>query len=735
VLLPLSAGVACDPADDAARDPYDNEFGVLLDALGVEIPACVDAGPALANGTLTLTLGPGDDAVVSAVAGKLKVNGHQCLKDALSGVALTTSLVKNLVIESASSSTNSTLIDMMPGSFGSLFGRPGGITVQAGNGASVSFGVRGTDGANRFRVAEVATGGDLYLELSGDAAADVKIIGDPNSIVLTLGGGGDIFNAQDTRSLTFQGATIATRAVSTEPLTIYGGPGNDVIEGGDGNDILDGGEGNDTFQTDVDGTDGADTYQGGAGVDTVDYSGRTVGVTVDIDPGHTRAFVDGASLYGKTLTAGAALGLSVGGGGTITYTSAGLSGSAAILGELNGLGAFAAVARASADDRGYLVIEAKADDATIVILSDDQGLIGGAAPRTPTETDTPSDLADADDGTTGADERDDVRGDVENVKGGPADDVLTGSARSNLIDGGAGNDDIAGGIAGSCASDIDVLNGGAGDDRFQLGAASNCADLVDGGAGRDSASYALRSAGVTLSLDGTANDGSTGETDNIKSTIEIVLGGDGNDTMTGGLVNNELHGGPGNDILKGGAGADTLIGGTGSDNLSGEAGDDYFDEATANDTAYAKPFSAFGGQDVIHGGAGINTCDYHRGMTTAATFTLCVSGTTASCSPAQNDGPDGDNLTNCNYLLLDDGTDNVTGSDGPDLIECGDGADTINGGAGNDSLFGGAGDDRLAGGLGNDLLDGGSDQVAASDGGPGTDICVSVAASNLGCEL
>jgi Ca2+-binding RTX toxin-like protein len=594
--------------------------------------------------------------------------------------------------------------------------------------------VRGTDGAQRFKMAEAINSSDLYLELTGDSAADVKIIGDPSSVVMSLGPGPDTFNAQDTKSLTFLGAPLTLRAVVSEPLTIYGGAGADTLEGGNGNDILDGGDDNDVFQSDATGSDGADTFQGGNGTDVADYTSRTVGVTADIDPGHGRAFVDGAPLYGKTLSAGTALSLSVGGGGTITYISAGVSGSAAILGELNAAAGFAGVASASVDDRGRLVIEADASGQPITILSDNQLLIGGGSPWTGTETDLAVDLVDNDDGATGADERDDVKSDIEHLKGGSGDDILTGSNRSNFIDGGAGNDDLAGGPGGTCPSDIDTLTGGAGDDVFQMGAASNCADAIDGAAGRDTASYELRTSAVTVALDSAANDGES-EADNVKSTLEIVLGGDGGDVITGGNASDELHGGPGNDFIKGGAGNDTLVGGTGIDNLLGELGDDLFDEASASDDAYDKPFTAFGGQDLIHGGAGLNTCDYRRGTSTGATFTLCFSAVAANCPPAQNDGPDSDDLTNCTRLILDDGPDNVTGSESNDAIEGGDGADTIDGGAGSDHIYGEAGDDRLTGGAGGDAIDGGPDQSVISDGGAGDDVCVSVAVGSLSCEI
>ena len=132
--------------------------------------------------------------------------------------------------------------------------------------------------------------------------------------------------------------------------------------------------------------------------------------------------------------------------------------------------------------------------ASRAISSDPRGLIGA----TGAHTDSATELRDADDGTTGAGENDDVKSDVENLIGGPGNDVLTGSPQSNLINGNAGDDDLSGGPRGSCASDTDHLNGGAGNDLFQLGAASNCADIVDGAAGRDTADYELRSNGVSV---------------------------------------------------------------------------------------------------------------------------------------------------------------------------------------------------------------------------------------------
>lgn len=48
-----------------------------------------------------------------------------------------------------------------------------------------------------------------------------------------------------------------------------------------------------------------------------------------------------------------------------------------------------------------------------------------------------------------------------------------------------------------------------------------------------------------------------------------MVGGDGNDQITGGTFGDELWGGPGNDTLNGGLGDDTFIGGPGNDTMDG----------------------------------------------------------------------------------------------------------------------------------------------------------------------
>ena len=77
-------------------------------------------------------------------------------------------------------------------------------------------------------------------------------------------------------------------------------------------------------------------------------------------------------------------------------------------------------------------------------------------------------------------------------------------------------------------------------------------DIVDGGDGLDTASYAGRTLPVNLSLDDVRNDGQAGELDNISSATETIVGGQANDVLAGGKGDDTMTGGPGDDTISGG---------------------------------------------------------------------------------------------------------------------------------------------------------------------------------------
>jgi hypothetical protein len=120
-------------------------------------------------------------------------------------------------------------------------------------------------------------------------------------------------------------------------------------------------------------------------------------------------------------------------------------------------------------------------------------------------------------------------------------------------------------IRGSIFSDI--LLGGGGDDILRSMSRFDDADVLDGGAGSDWADYSLKTTAVSVTLNG-ENDvivtvGGMAE-DTIRN-IENLLGGSGNDVLTGDSQANELQGLGGNDTLTGRAGNDVLDGGAGWD--------------------------------------------------------------------------------------------------------------------------------------------------------------------------
>jgi Ca2+-binding RTX toxin-like protein len=316
----------------------------------------------------------------------------------------------------------------------------------------------------------------------------------------------------------------------------------------------------------------------------------------------------------------------------------------------------------------------------------------------------------ANDGLSG--EADNVRTDVENVRGSSGNDRITGSIENNVLSGGPGNDTLIGG------NGDDTLNGDAGDDIFMAATSTDGADIFAGGAGTDTVNTSSRSADQTITLDGRANDGLSGENDNFRTDIENVVGGAGADTITGGSGANRIDGRGGADTLNGGAGNDTLIGGLGADTLNGDAGNDTF-VSTSTD-----------GADTISGGIGTDTVDYSA-RTASVTVTL---DTTADDGGAGEGDRVNDDVEN---ILTGSGNDVITGSSANNTISSGGGADTINGGGGNDTISGGTGNDTINGGDGDDTIDGqaGTDTIDC-EAGQG-DICSDPAdcAAATACEL
>ena len=216
------------------------------------------------------------------------------------------------------------------------------------------------------------------------------------------------------------------------------------------------------------------------------------------------------------------------------------------------------------------------------------------------------------------------------------DDVLVNSAAIDVeVTAGDGGDKVTGGSSG------DKLYGGAGDDVLDGGFGS---DLLDGNDGRDSVTYASRTAPLNVNL-GTfwGGDGQSGEWDFISSSVEDVVGGSGDDSITGTSAPNTFVGGAGNDTLDGREGNDVLEGGAGTDRLDAGSGDDTL-------------LSRDSGPDTVDCGAGTDGIDVDAADTVAADCERPASGpggTTVLPGAATLDRvPSSVRLTRTGYLRI-----------------------------------------------------------------------------------
>jgi Ca2+-binding RTX toxin-like protein len=150
------------------------------------------------------------------------------------------------------------------------------------------------------------------------------------------------------------------------------------------------------------------------------------------------------------------------------------------------------------------------------------------------------------------------------LEGGPGADNLTfkGLGGGGTLRGGGGADLLtlttAGTIFGGAGAD--TITGSDSDDMLRGGPDG---DTFTGGGGTDTVSYDDQTAPVTVTIgagsgdDGNAADGAPGARDNVGGDVEKIVGSPFGDTLSGNAIVNLLLGGDGADTLDGGLGADT----------------------------------------------------------------------------------------------------------------------------------------------------------------------------------
>jgi len=334
---------------------------------------------------------------------------------------------------------------------------------------------------------------------------------------------------------------------------LVGGGGNDELAGDNGSDTLDGGTGNDTLIGDfffgdsgsdtlngeggndlLDGGPGADLLNGGVGVDAADYSLRSDPVDVTLDGLANDGGVGEADNVGTDVE--------------VVYGGAGDD-------------------RLVGNGQANLLDGGEGDDSLDGGLGSDTLIGGDGLGDIVVYSSRLSPVTVRLDGTATSGqsaENDTIASDVEDAVGGSGADTFVGNESDNVFDGGPG------------------------------------ADSFSGGDGYDAVDYSSRSVAVSVSLDGIANDGAGGESDNVGTGIEDAYGGSGDDHFTGNDASNLFAGGAGADLLDGAGGDDFLIGESGADSLTGGPGFDTLDGGDDNDSIQSRD----GVEDDVSCGAG-----------------------------------------------------------------------------------------------------------------------------------
>ena len=258
--------------------------------------------------------------------------------------------------------------------------------------------------------------------------------------------------------------------------TIWGGAGNDVISGGAGDDELHGGVGNDTFD-EGSSANGSDVFNGEADSDTVNYSSRSMGLTitmdgVNADDGETDegddVNSDVESVLGgsgsDTITAGTAGATITGGNGDDTITGGdgndtitGGAGDDWVLGG-NGDDSFREDSAANGNDAfsggaGKDTVDSHGRSANLTIIVDGASISG--------------DLT--------ANEADIYYTDIEGIIGGSGDDTITSGPANDALVGNGGADTL------SSMDGNDTVEGDGGTDVIDCGAGDSdgCFDPTD----------------------------------------------------------------------------------------------------------------------------------------------------------------------------------------------------------------------------------------------------------------
>ncbi len=547
-----------------------------------------------------------------------------------------------------------------------------GLLTIEGTGASDTIALRLQ--AGRPDVLQVDVGDDGTAEFSFDLA-------DIARIAVDAGAGDDLVRLDESNGA-FTGSI---------PTTIDGGDGNDTIAGGSGAETLLGGDGNDT----IDGNGGSDVVFLGAGDDTFVWDPGDGSDTVEGQDG-TDAMVFNGSAGNEHFV------LSPNGNRLSLFRDAGnitmdVAGVEAV--DLNALGGTDAVrvddltgtdvtnvnVDLGANDArtDQVVVEGTGGNDTVNVSGNPSAVAVSGLPATVTiHNQEPTDQL-AVEGNGGDDSLSaaslTAQAIVLTLDGGIGNDRIAGGAGADVLLGGDGNDTID----GNGGSDVAFM--GADDDTFVWDPGDG-SDIVEGQDGSDT--MAFNGAGAAEKFELSANG------PRLRFTRDL-----GNITMdTNGVESVDVN-------ALGGADTVTIddLTGTGVTSVNADLGsaDGAADHVIVNGTAGDDAIGATGGNGSVNVTglpAAVNVIDAEPGSDTltinalAGSDVIDASGLAATAVDLEaNGGDDGD------LLVGSAGGDLVNGGKGNDVAFLGAGDDTFvwNPGDGSDSIEGQAGTDTM----------------------------------------
>ena len=620
------------------------------------------------------------------------------------------------------------------------------------------------------------TGFEAYREITGSAFGDRILLSGLATVI------SDDDDADRPRVEAGRGDDLVAGSAAGEEMfgeegrdTVDGGAGSDTLSGGDGDDIVRGGAGND----EIAGDDGADRIDGGMGDDIIDGGAgadRLVGgegndVLITGEDYRHEAHLGALDGGGGDDTLLADWGDAIAGGeGTDTLSIYGsYSDRAAIDVDFSKPVTVMGGAISGIERIGGLWLSDRADHVSLgsVLMTEGVGRISGWKGNDTLDGGSGGDTLWGDDdndvlsGNGGNDEL--VGGDgADRLTGGDGDDFISGGDGPDMLSGGAGRDtvsfsspyagqgvtvdlekswivDAAGNrdaVSGFenvvATAGVDKLFGTAGDNIFYMVGQDGGgfgSDIVNGRGGNDTLSFAAFRDG-DVAIEGVVIDLMDPGASSLRfSSIENVVGGSGNNMLSGTDRANYLEGDRFRDQLSGRGGNDTLVGGDGGDRLDGGTGQDRMEGGDGDDTYYVD--SKF---DVV---VETDNDDYVEDkVVSSVSFRLpdhveILSLTRAGTGRGNDSANTISGSTGDDRLFGEGNNDDLIGDGGNDYLDAGTGGgyETLEGGDGDDTLVA-ATQGEFSGGLGHDVIRFGGTDLTLS-----YDIEDAVMTGSLGCAI